>query len=346
MTGFNREPSGIGGDRGATLVTFALSLVAICSVIALVLGGSIGYSAERNSQTASDAAALAATNRLWQVQTRAISATQVLETARSVAVANGANSSDVTCRLVAANRTHIEDCESASVAQFRAASGVAVDTRDTRDVPFGEVSGNTEITGATLAIATIQPVTSGRSPFMMCAPAPGHGPVKVLDSAGNINESAVGTHYMLQGTEMKNDGRDCGNPASNWRGWVDFDSTFPLPGEWAIENGNKNGHIPRQLLNDDACGGSGTDVNNFVGCTIAVPLCTSGNGKPGNQFRVNCVTWGAFKISHNGSGPSVCHSSSPQHICGEFVGGALAREGQGTEDKADPNEVVVIKLVR
>lgn len=339
------------GERGATLITFALSLVAIFAVVALVIGGSLGYSAERNSQTASDAAALAATSALRRAQVEPIPVLAdfdaVLASATSVAEANGADGLDPDdCQLVAADLSVIEACDSATLADFVLASGVHVNTSDTRDVPFGEVAGNTTITGSTGATATAQPVAAGRSPFMMCSNAPGHGPIKVLlNDDGDINLAARGQEYMLQGTEMKNEGRDCGNPASNWRGWVDFDNTFDLPGEWAIENGNKNGHIPRQLAGDDACGGDGVDVNDFVGCTIAVPLCISGNGKPGNNFRVNCVTLGAFKITHNGNGPSGCHSSAPKHICGEFLGAGISRDGQGTDDKADPNEVVVIKLV-
>lgn len=330
-------------DRGVTLITFALSLVAIFAVIALVLGGSLGYSAERNSQTASDAAALAATSKLRAVQTDGIGSSEVLGTAQQVAEANGANAGDVTCELIANDLSSIADCGTPSAAAFESASGVRVDTADTRDVPFGEVTGQETITGATVAAATIQPLAEGFAPFMVCSPAPGH-PEPVLTPSGEINSAAIGEYYVLQGTAMKQEGRDCGNPAANWRGWVNFDETYPLPGEWGIEDGNKNGHIDRQLAGDNACAGQSTDDGTFGGCVLALPLCESGNNG-GGDFTVNCRTMGAFEIVHVGNGPSVCHSGNPKHICGEFIGAAIAIGGQGSDEQAGVNDVVVIKLV-
>ena len=53
-------------DRGITVVFFALALTGILAVSALVLGGSVGYEAARNAQTAADAAALAGATRPLQ----------------------------------------------------------------------------------------------------------------------------------------------------------------------------------------------------------------------------------------------------------------------------------------
>ena len=98
-----------------------------------------------------------------------------------------------------------------------AASGVRVGTSDTRGVPFGEIAGKKEITGSTTAAATAQPLTEGQSPFMVSAPAPGH-PVNPLNPDDSVNNLAVGYYYVLQGNPMKEEGRDCDNDASNWRG--------------------------------------------------------------------------------------------------------------------------------
>lgn len=332
-------------ERGVTLITFALSLVAICTVIALVLGGSLGYDAERNSQTSSDAAALAATSALREVQVNGAPASSVYDTAKAVAESNDSNTFGPNdCQLITANLTFVDYCSSASAAQFAAASGVRVGTAETRNVPFGDVSNMRTITGETGAAATIQPLGQGRAPFMVCSSAPAH-PSPIIDASGNVIPAAIGQDYVLQGTAMKDGGRDCGNPAANWRGWVDFEETFPIPGFWGIENGNKNGHIDKQLVGPNACGGQAVDVNDFNGCIINVPLCLYGNSTPGGNFEVYCVTFGAFQIVHNGNGPSTCHSDPPQHICGRFIGAATAVGGQGTDEVAGANDVVVIKLV-
>lgn len=341
-------PAAAHGERGATLVTFALSIVAICAVIALVLGGSLGYDAERNSQTSSDAAALAATSALRNVQTSSPTSLSefdvVYDTAETIAQSNGSNAGEaVGCELIRPDRSTIADCGSGTLAQYISASGVRVGTRDTRDVPFGEVNDLTEISGDTSGAATIQPLAEGQSPFMVCAPAGGH-PEPILDASDQINPDAIGEHFVLQGNPIKDDGRDCGHPASSFRGWVQFESTFPIPGDWAMESGNKNGHIDRQLIAVDACGGDGVDVNDFTGCIIAVPLCTSGSGGS-SDYELYCVTMGSFRISHNGNGPSVCSADNQKHICGEFLGAAVATGGQGSSNQAGVHDVVLIKLV-
>lgn len=342
-----------GDERGVTLVTFALSLVAMCAVIALILGGSVGYTAERDSQTASDTAALAATSKLRQFQTGAATASEVATTAQTIAEANDADGgSQVICEIVNADYATtgsdsdvIGPCSETSNVSDPDAAGVRLRTAETRDVPFGEVAGLETIESNTLAAATIQPLATGNSPFMLCSPAPGH-PAPVLDGSDEIDPAAIGNEYVLQGTMMKDDGRDCGNPAANWRGWVDFDSTFSVPGWWGVESGNKNGHIDKQLVGPDACGGQGTEVDDFNGCVLAVPLCTTGKPAPGNNYEVYCVTFGSFEITHNGSGPSSCYSGNPQHICGRFLGAAVAAGGQGGSGQAGVNDVVLIKLVQ
>ena len=343
-------------DRGVTMVTFALSIAAIFGVIVLVLGGSLGYTAERNSQTASDVAALAATTKLRNFQTGepGVVAADVRVTALSVAEDNGADAGLVTCVVVEWDLDEVGPCTDANISAPNA-GGIQVITSDTRKVPFGEVTGQTEIKGATDAAATIQPLASGTGPFMICYSAPGH-PVEILKEVNpdewEINEDAIDQVFVLHGEPIKQDGRDCGNPDNGWRGLVKYNESFPLPGEWGVEEGNKTGHLPRLLAGDNACGGDSTAITDFVGCEITVPLCISGNGQPAN-FELYCVGIGRFLIVWNGNGPSasvgtppqLCHDGMQKHICGQFLGGGIVREGQGTNGPADPNEVAVIKLV-
>lgn len=344
-------------------------------VIMLVLGGSVGYEAERNSQTASDAAALAATSTLRRIQTSSPSDVTdfnpVLATARDVAEANGADAgASVSCVLIKFDQTPIDDCGSADFAEFVAASGVAVGADDTRDVPFGEVAGQAKITGSTTAAATAQKLANGTSPFMVCDAAYDDegDPRDILEPVTTtadpndytIKASAKGQLYVLQGNPVKSEGRDCGHPASSFRGWVKFESTYPLPGDWAMEEGNKNGHIERQLVGPDACGGQNVDVEDFNGCIISVPLCVSGSGGS-SDYKLYCVAMATFKIVWNGNGPSevpadpdpetggpagTCSEDNQKHICGRFIGASIATGGQGAEGPVGVNETAVIKLVK
>ena len=45
------------------------------------------------------------------------------------------------------------------------------------------------------------------------------------------------------------------------------------------------------------------------------------------------------------SGNATCWDGHPKHICGEFLGAAIALGGQGIEEQAGLDEVAVIKLV-
>lgn len=96
------------------------------------------------------------------------------------------------------------------------------------------------------------------------------------------------------------------------------------------------------------------DVNDFIGCKLVVPLCTAGDNGGGN-FRVYCVEFAVFEIVWNGSGPSTglppdpagnttCSVDNAQHICGRFIGAGVLSEGQGTDEQAGVDDVVVIKL--
>lgn len=353
------------GDRGATLITFALSIVAICAVIALVLGGSLGYDAERNSQTSSDSAALAATSALRAVQTSSPAPTSaaqfdvVYDTAETMAKANGANSTEkVGCELVAADGSTIEECEAASLAEFTSASGVRVGTRDTRDVPFGEANNLTTISGVTGAAATIQPLRAGNSPFLVCSSsggADGH-PVKVLEDTApyNINSAAIGEQFLLWGEDVKEGDRQCGGSSNSWRGWVDNSSgTHELPGWWGVDTGSKNGHlVPRLLIDPDGCDAEeGADIADLDGCVIAVPLCTHSNNASGSSLELYCVRFGSFRLAAysgaHGSAPCQRGSDNANKVlCGEFLGGgAIATGGQGSSDQASVDDVVLIKLV-
>lgn len=358
-------------DDGITVLVFAASASVLLVLGAFVLGGSLGYTAVREAQNSADAAALAATSTLRQVQTGSASPTEVLSTAVSVAADNGADASSVTCEVVTgayartgADADVIGACTSTNV-QDPDAAGVRVTTGDTRAVPFGSFIGSDTITGDARASATAQPLRQGKAPLMVCgAPtATGHPAPPLVDDASlnppyRLNPSAVGLSYVVWGNEMKNGGRDCGNGSSSWRGLIRADLTFEMPspdpvdenGWWQIETGNKTGQVERLVAGNAACTLPTGDIAELtVGCELLLPLCPKGNGQTGVNFRLYCSQMALFRVTYIGGesvGPAPCHSSEKNNIvCADLVGSGVAAVGTGGADTPKTGDVVVVKLV-
>ncbi len=356
------------GDRGATAVLFAIAVSAMLAVAALVLGGSGGYSAVREAQNAADASALAATSTLRAVQMGDAPSSEVLATAVSVAEANGATSGAVVCDIVNARYalTHAEadvigPCDGSNETAVGAA-GVRIGAVNTKDVPFAAFVDAETIRGHATAAATIQPVIAGTGPFMVCGaatatghPAPALLP-DLLDPTGfSVNPAAIGLSYVLHGGPMKNGGRQCGAGSDSWRGFVSFDRRFPIPSPdpidetdwWEVKTGNANGHLTRVLTGDDACEG---DVEQLIGCRLALPLCPKSNGGTGESLKLYCVKLGAFEITYNqhSTGAPPCNGGTGGSglVCGTFLGAANAISRQGSASTPDPYGVAVIKLVQ
>ena len=326
----------------------------------------------RNAQNAADAGSLAGASTLREVKQGTKSPPQVLATVISVAEDNGADAGDVKCEIVnpryATTRSSadvIGPCTTSNV-QSPAAAGVRVTTHDTRKVPFGAFADSDRIKGDAVAAATVQPVREGKSPFMVCAdpsasghPAPVLNPSTTDPSGYVVNPAALGLQYVLHGNAMKDGGRMCQgpNPVSNsWRGYVSFSGTFPVPSPnpnddtdwWQVKTGNANGHLDRVLTGDDACEG---DVDDIIGCRLAIPLCPKTNMQGGTNLRLFCVKMGAFEITWHYKhpvGPPPCNGGVADNglLCGKYLGAANASRGRGGADVADPNAVVVIKLVQ
>lgn len=314
MTTQHRAPTrSRSDDRGVILLFFAISLTAMLALGALVLGGSAGYMALRNAQTAADLAALAGTSTLRAHQTDWVTtpANAVLAEVASVVEDNGAVLEPGGCQLIRAeyalSRSEadvIADCETLEylpAQDFAQVAGVRVQVSDTRGVPFGAFVDQDTITGGATAAATAQPIVAARTPFMVCAspnatghPAPALLPDDEDPTGYRVNAAAIGKHYVLWGNQIKNLGRDCGKPSSDWRGLVRFDTTFPLPSPdpvndtawWQTESGNKDGQLPESLAGDTSCTLDGQGADDLaVGCRIPVPLCPKSNSST-DDFRL------------------------------------------------------------
>lgn len=325
-------------DRGVVLILLAIALVALIALAGLVLDGGRAYGERRQMQNAADSAAMAATRQLDRYITNQVSDARAIDdAARDAAEQNGANRDAVTCKLVRFDRSVIGACPAVatmSASTRAAAAGVKVTTQQTRDTLFMRVVGNETFTAGASATAQIGRAGGNYvAPFLVCATAPGHVPqILVPDTSSPtgfaVNPNAIGAEYSIYGNDIKSDGRDCGNPSSSFRGNVNDSASYPLPGEWDTDTGNRNGPTLRLVNSGNVCSASFT-----TGCVVVLPLCPRGNGRGGTNFRAYCVDLGLFEISH----------VSNHDIDAIFRGRATLNQG-GIAGPADINGSRIIAL--
>jgi hypothetical protein len=170
----------------------------------------------------------------------------------------------------------------------------------------------------------------------VCANALGAVPPLLINQATSgdpdwkVNPAAIGANYYLWGNKIKQDGRDCGDPAANFRGLIDQDSgPYSIPGWWGTSNGNKGGPTLTLINSGNVC-----DEDYDVGCRVVLPLCVSGNDASGNGFVGYCVDLGLFEVTN----------SNNNDIRGDFLGGAVVSQG-GIGGEADINGSRIVQLV-
>jgi len=334
------------GDRGAILVMFALLLVVLLTFAGICVDGGRAYGLNRQMQNAADAAAMAGGRALDQYQTGGGSfpVTSVYTAARDQAATDGASvaSGNFTCTLFDFTRTiNLGPCPMSSAGSIdtRAAAGKVTVTQ-TENTLIARVAGMSTYTANSDATSLIGKPTGGNGPFLMCANALGAVP-NILVNVGTetnpvwqVNPAAQWpdnpNDYALWGNDIKLQGRDCGDPAGNFRGLIDQSAgPYSIPGWWETDNGNKNGPTLQMISSGAYC-----DSNYVVGCKLVLPLCTKGNGASGNSFQVYCVDLGLFEIT----------SSNNHDIRGRFLGGATVAQG-GIGGEADANGSRIVQLV-
>jgi Flp pilus assembly protein TadG len=296
-------------DRGAVLVFLAICMTALLALAGLALDGGRAYGERRQMQNAADAAAMAATRQLDLFITgQSNDARLIAGAAQDVAEANGATREAVSCEIVTFTRAPLGPCPSTatmSATMQASAAGVEVVTERTRETFFIRVVGADDFTAR--AQATAQVGRAGgdfTAPFIVCGTAPGHVPPLLVPDATNpagftINEGAVGAEYDIYGNDIRDLGRDCGNPSSSFRGNVCLEKSkcsapsYPIPGEWDADTGNANGPTLQLVNSGDVC------LPDYrPGCVLVLPLCPRGNGQGGAGFRAYCTDLGLFEITH------------------------------------------------
>lgn len=334
-------------DRGITTIFLAVSLVGLMGIVGVIIDGSNAYAQRRQMQNAADTSATAGTNALQQFRQGESTAERIRVEALAAAGANGAKTdTSFVCELVRLDSSGTEigtvACPTTSAGTVPGdAFGVRITTQSDHLTSFIRVVGVEAFSARASAAALLRKGFPSVAPFMVCANAAGH-PVPLLiitdpltPEDATINPAAVGEEFVIYGNDVRDAGRDCGNPSSSFRGLVDLDlAPFDVPGWWEADQGNKGGDLLPNLAG--GCGmETGTKIKDTpVGCEFALPLCTNGNEKPGNAFEMYCVSMGRFRITAN---------DSPQSIEAEFLGGGIATGGPGGGVPTD-EDFVVIKL--
>jgi Flp pilus assembly protein TadG len=308
-------------ERGAMLVVTAISLVALMAFAGLVIDGGRAYSDERQVQNSADAAALAGASALNSIINTPGADASVIRTAvQNSITANGTNGG-FTCTLVDVNRNPVSpsDCPSATSTLPAGTAGVSVRAADNQSTSFIKVIGIDSFSAAADATAQVQAQRGGTSPFMVCG-LPflqgGQDPPLLLQSGSSwvVNTAAV---YPTNTAEYKlhdqNGPGNCGGTSNGFKGLVN-PGDYNLPGYWDSDTGTRAGPVRQYLASSAAC-----QDNLGIGCEIAVPICSGGNGEPGTLLKLWCVAMGSFRITY---------STNTEHR-GYFIGGAVVTSGQG-----------------
>ncbi|MBV8979693.1 MAG: pilus assembly protein [Acidimicrobiia bacterium] len=333
-------------EGGFSIVIVALLMVAMLTVAALAVDGGQAYADHRQMQNAADAGALAGTRALESARFRGGLTTDVNTQAVNEALNNGAGSStgQVTCTVIDKNANTIAACTNtttwASSANVSKAVGVKVTAGKTRVTALGGVIGVGSLSTSGTAAATIQPLTGGDAPFMVCGNAAFSDtespPLLVTDSSqpsgwqvntgqnAPTTPTAIGNTYDLHGPQVGG----CGSHSNSFKGLANGPFTLP---SWVNDSpGVRAGPTRSLVASQSGCSGSTLD-----NCYLLVPICSNGQGS-GSGVQLYCVAWGTFLV----------HQVSANKHTGVFVGGFDATGGSTGTGDPNAGTVNVVKLIQ
>jgi Flp pilus assembly protein TadG len=286
-------------ERGAAMMLIALSLTGMIAVTGVIVDGGSAFAQRRQMQNAADAAAMAGTRAFDKMTTNGEAA--VWSEVVAAATANGADSSQVTCRIVTELLVDLGSCPTGAtgtaVALRTAASGVKVTVGATKTTSFIRIVGQNTFTARATATAQVEALLAGTSPFVLCATgaldsrSEGDGqsvPVLLPDNTVNPYALAVngGPVYELQDPTVAGCGQ--GNQFKGLN--ADSDTVVSLPGPLGLAHGDHGINVAKTVVaGSNACRGGIT-----LNCVVLVPLCHAAS--PPVDDVLYCERFGAFQI--------------------------------------------------
>jgi hypothetical protein len=338
-------------ERGATLVIIALTLTAVVAVAALAVDGGRLFTGRRQTQNATDAAALAGAQALFAYQyagaTGATRDPTTIWSAVQAKLSQNKASSAASCVLVTNTASpaldqngNLEPCATATDAQLLAASGVEAGGSLVQAGAFSGVVGVNQYSSSATSTATVQPLGSVGSPFIVCGAA--NLGWNFLNADNTINVAAA---KQLQSIPLEwsqlGKGYDCNAPTSKFKGLASQTDGIVGPGQYeGITNGNRySTAVANAVAGQVPCPPDLNATPITAPCDLVVPVAAGANTDPSNP-ELRIVNFAIFQVSP-ASGGGVKYT-------GTFVApSALSALGGGVFGAACQvgSQVCVAKLV-
>jgi hypothetical protein len=338
-------------ERGITLVVVGITITALLAVAALAIDGGRLFTARRQTQNAADAAALAGAQALFAYQEAAATGgnpdpTTIWTTVQAKLTQNRSNSAPNCVLVNSMGRPvtdllgNLEPCAGAADAQLRLAAGVQVGGALTQPAAFSNVVGVNQYSASASSTATLEPLASVASPFIICGAA--NLGWNFLNADNTINVTAADQLQNIPLEWSQDDkGYDCNAPTGKFKGLGSQGNSIVGPGVYeSITNGNRySATVANAVAGQTPCPADLNTTPVTTPCDLIVPVAAGANTDPSNP-ELLIVNFAIFQVSP--------HSGGGIKYTGTFIApSALAAQGSGVFGAACQvgSQVCVAKLV-
>ncbi|GAC1305276.1 MAG: hypothetical protein NVSMB16_00730 [Acidimicrobiales bacterium] len=329
-------------ERGATLITVALSITALLGVSSLSIDGGRMFSARRQAQNATDAAASAGAEALFAYQYAAATndntrvASSVYQSTVDKLTQN--SMSAASCQLVDAAGVVVTPCASATDADLVAASGVLAGATLTQRTMLAGVMGLNTFNARASATAEVQPLVSASAPFIVCGASDTGWNMLSNDGTIDVVKALRLGQIPVQGAQVPT----CGAPSNSFKGKAALNSGPGSIGAlMGVTVGNGfNAVISSTVAGLIPCPDLNTGTIPAGGCGMIIPIASGAQGgASGTQMVI--ANLGVFNVVPGPTGT------------GKFLGtfvvpSTIAQSGPGAFGVhcATGTQICVVKLVQ
>jgi hypothetical protein len=211
----------------------------------------------------------------------------------------------------------------------------------TQQAAFSGVLGARQYSASSSSTATIQPLSSVGSPFIVCGAADLGWNFLNADNTINITAAEQLSNIPLEWSQLGK-AYDCDAPSSKFKGLASQDDGLVGPGEYeSITNGNRYAaSVANDVAGQTPCPADLNATPITTPCDIIVPVAAGSNSDPNNP-ELLVANFAIFQVSPTGNASGVKYTgtfvlpSAPAAL-GSGVFGASCLVG---------NQVCVVKLV-
>jgi Flp pilus assembly protein TadG len=295
-------------ERGATLVILALTLTGVLAVAALAIDGGRLFTGRRQVQNAADTAAVAGAQALFAYQyadaTGGAPDPNSIWAAVQAKLSQNQATSSVSCVLATSlgapatdQNGNVETCSGATDAQLLAASGVQAGGSSVQQGAFSGLVGVNQYSSSASATATVQPLGSTGSPFIVCGAA-NLGWNFLTDRNTIIIKDAEKLQNIPLEWSQLGQGYDCNAPTSKFKGLASQTAGITGPGQYeGITNGNRySAAVANEVAGQVPCPPDLNHTPITTPCDMVIPIAAGANTDPSNP-ELLIVTFAIFQVS-------------------------------------------------